>query len=94
MNEMTRIIKLIPLCLLCCGSAAVLTACSDFLEEYSQDTDYVRSWKDLDELLIGDCYWPVNATEQLCRAAPLASISLMSGSKRLMAGPGLCNTGT
>ena len=64
MNEMTRIIKLIPICLLCCGSAAVLTACSDFLEEYSQDTDYVRSWKDLDELLIGDCYWPVNATEQ------------------------------
>ena len=33
-----------------------LTACGDFLEEYSQDTDYVRSWVDLDELLIGDCY--------------------------------------
>ena len=50
--------------LACCGFAVALTACSDFLEEYSQDTDYVRSWKDLDELLIGDCYWPVNATEQ------------------------------
>ena len=45
------------LCLTC-----TLAACSDFLEEYSQDTDYVRSWKDLDELLIGDGYWPVNPT--------------------------------
>lgn len=43
--------------------AALLPSCSDFLEEYSQDTDYVRSWKDLDELLIGDCYWPVNSTQ-------------------------------
>ena len=41
---------------LCCGVAAALTSCGDFLEEYSQDTDYVRSWVDLDELLIGDCY--------------------------------------
>lgn len=41
----------------------LFTSCSDFLEEYSQDTDYVRSWKDLDELLIGDCYWPANDTE-------------------------------
>lgn len=39
-----------------------LTACGDFLEEYSQDTDYVRSWNDLDELLIGDCYLPVMKT--------------------------------
>lgn len=39
-------------------------SCGDFLEEYSQDTDYVRSWKDLDELLIGDCYWPEMATQQ------------------------------
>ncbi len=41
-----------------------LTSCSDFLEEYSQDTDYVRSWKDLDELLIGDGYWPVNGLQK------------------------------
>ena len=40
-------------------SIALLMSCSDFLEEYSQDKDYVRSWKDLDELLIGDCYLPV-----------------------------------
>lgn len=43
--------------------AALTVACSDFLEEFSQDTDYVRSWKDLDELLIGDAYWPVNGKQ-------------------------------
>jgi len=37
----------------------ILSSCSSFLKEYSQDTDYVRSWKDLDELLIGDCYLPI-----------------------------------
>lgn len=36
-----------------------LGSCSDFLEEYSQDTDYVRSWSDLDELLIGSVYQPI-----------------------------------
>ena len=30
-----------------------LSACGDFLEEYSQDTAYVRSYEDLDELLLG-----------------------------------------
>lgn len=39
--------------------AILLHGCGKFLEEYSQDTDYVRTWKDLDELLIGDCYLPV-----------------------------------
>nr|WP_238315140.1 hypothetical protein [Segatella maculosa] len=34
-------------------------SCGDFLKEYSQDTDYVRSWRDLDELLIGSAYQPV-----------------------------------
>ena len=43
-------------CLTLCASAALLTTSCDFLEEYSQDTDYVRSWEDLNELLIGDCY--------------------------------------
>ena len=42
-----------------------LVSCSDFLEEYSQDTDYVRTWKDLDELLIGDCYLPVESSSYL-----------------------------
>lgn len=38
------------------AGAVLLAGCSDFLEEYSQDTYYVKSYKDLDELLIGDCY--------------------------------------
>lgn len=44
-----------------CLSALAITAtsCSDFLEEYSQDKYYVSSWKDLNELLLGDCYMPV-----------------------------------
>ena len=37
----------------------LLQSCSSFLEEYSQDNDYVRTWNDLDELLIGNCYMPV-----------------------------------
>ena len=41
---------------------ACLCGCSDFLEEYSQDTYYVSSYKDLDELLIGDCYLPVHGS--------------------------------
>ncbi|MBQ6658508.1 MAG: RagB/SusD family nutrient uptake outer membrane protein, partial [Prevotella sp.] len=39
-----------------------LTGCGDFLEESSQDNDYVRSWKDLNELLLGGCYMEVNPT--------------------------------
>ena len=37
----------------------LLASCSDFLKEYSQDTYYVTSYEDLDELLVGDCYLPV-----------------------------------
>lgn len=33
-----------------------LTACSDFLTEYSQDLAKVESWQDLDEVLLGDAY--------------------------------------
>jgi len=47
------------------GLALLLQGCSKFLEEYSQDTDYVRTWKDLDELLIGDCYLPVESSNRL-----------------------------
>lgn len=43
--------------------ATVLTGCGDFLEGYSQDHDYVRSWNDLNELLIGDCYMPVETAD-------------------------------
>ena len=44
---------------------ASLAACSDFLEEYSQDTYYVSSYEDLDELLIGNCYLPVQRSAEL-----------------------------
>lgn len=43
-------------------AATALGSCGDFLEEYSQDHDYVRSWEDLNELLLGDCYMPVNTS--------------------------------
>lgn len=43
----------------------LMSAACNFLEEYSQDTDYVRTWKDLDELLIGDCYLPVYESDYL-----------------------------
>lgn len=39
--------------------ALLLGACSDFLEEYSQDLSKVESYTDLDELLLGDAYLPV-----------------------------------
>ncbi|MDE7074337.1 MAG: RagB/SusD family nutrient uptake outer membrane protein, partial [Odoribacter sp.] len=38
-------------------STWLLASCSNFLEEYSQDQAKVESYKDLDELLIGDGYW-------------------------------------
>ena len=44
------------------ATALTLGSCSNFLEEYSQDHDYVRTWTDLNELLIGDCYMPVNTS--------------------------------
>lgn len=46
------------------GMAWMLCGCGSFLEEYSQDKDYITSWKNLDELLIGDCYLPVNYIKQ------------------------------
>ena len=39
-------------------TTVTISSCSNFLKEYSQDTDYVRSWEDLNELLIGDGYLP------------------------------------
>lgn len=36
----------------------MLTSCSDFLEEYSQDMSKVETWEDLNELLLGDGYLP------------------------------------
>lgn len=40
------------------SAVLLLSSCSNYLKEYSQDTDYVSSWKDLNETLIGDCYMP------------------------------------
>ena len=42
----------------------ITTSCSDFLEEYSQDTAYVRGYEDLDQLLLGDGYMEVVASSQ------------------------------
>ena len=46
-----------------------LTGCGDFLKEYSQDTDYVDSWEDLNELLIGSCYLPMYNAGTLATAS-------------------------
>lgn len=43
-------------------TVTALTSCGDFLKEYSQDEDYVRTWTDLNELLIGDGYMPCNSS--------------------------------
>ena len=53
------------ICLFLLFGGILFTSCSDFLKEYSQDTDYVSSWEDLNETLIGDCYMPVKQTENL-----------------------------
>ena len=55
------------------GLALLLQGCGKFLEEYSQDTDYVRTWNDLDELLIGDCYLPVENSEYLSYTSNVGS---------------------
>lgn len=54
----TKRINIFSIGLVCFALGSTLTACSDFLEEYSQDTAYVRSFSDLDELLLGDGYIP------------------------------------
>ena len=37
-----------------------LSACSDFLKEYSQDLSKVETVSDLDELLLGSAYLPTS----------------------------------
>ena len=45
----------------CIGIVACFcAACSDFLKEYSPDKSYVRSYSDLDELLVGEAYMKCN----------------------------------
>ena len=42
----------------------LLASCS-FLEEYSQDTVYVRGYQDLEELLVGEGYMSAYAANSL-----------------------------
>lgn len=51
--------------------AVLLSSCSNFLKEYSQDTDYIDSWKDLNETLIGDCYMTNFATRSISESSDL-----------------------
>lgn len=44
--------------------ASFLTACSNFLSDYSQDLSKVETAADLNELLLGDAYLPVGYYEQ------------------------------
>lgn len=48
--------------ILCC-IAGLFSACSHFLEEYSQDLAKVKSLSDLDEVLLGKGYMPVGRFE-------------------------------
>lgn len=43
-------------------AALLTTSCGSFLEEYSQNLQYITKWQDLDELLIGGCYVNSNST--------------------------------
>ncbi len=50
--------------------ASFLTACSNFLDDYSQDLSKVETVADLDELLLGDAYLPVGFYENYNYNAP------------------------
>ena len=41
------------------------SSCGDFLEDYSQDTAYVRGYSDLDELLLGSAYMPTGTPQSI-----------------------------
>lgn len=64
-------INIFSIGLVCCSLGATFTACSDFLEEYSQDTAYVRSCADLDELLLGDGYIPTGMATSIAEPQDL-----------------------
>lgn len=53
--------------------AALLTlvSCGDFLEDYSQDTAYVRNYTDLDELLLGGGYIPTGTPTNIAETEGL-----------------------
>jgi hypothetical protein len=57
-KEIIKTTRAIRLSLAYVLATLLFSSCGDFLKEYSQDTDYVRSWRDLNELLIGSAYQP------------------------------------
>lgn len=61
-NHIWRGITRIVLTAAMTATAVLLSSCGDFLEESSQDQDYIRTWNDLNELLVGSCYMTVNNT--------------------------------
>lgn len=61
----------IKTCVALLAAPLLVASCSDYLEERSQDTYYVSSYKDLDELLLGDCYAPVTASTDLTNSTDM-----------------------
>lgn len=51
----------------------ILGGCSDYLKEYSQNKYHVRSYSDLDELLLGNCYYPVKNSQSLDQSQSMGS---------------------
>jgi hypothetical protein len=49
--------------------ALLLSSCSGFLEEYSQETDYANSWEDLNETLLGNCYMAVEESRSIANTS-------------------------
>lgn len=63
-NRLNNIINGIMKCI----SVVILllcVSCGDFLNEYSQDTAYVRGYEDLDELLLGSGYMPTGTPSHI-----------------------------
>ena len=51
------------------GFVFFCSSCGDFLEEYSQNSTYVESVDDLDELLLGGGYLTRNVREHFCHGS-------------------------
>lgn len=54
-------------------SAILFTSCSDYLKEFSQDKYHVRSYSDLDELLLGGCYYPVKNSSAISESKSMGA---------------------
>ena len=89
---MMKKIRYIFIYMLSGAFSLLIASCGDFLEEYSQDTDYVRTWKDLDELLIGDCYLPVEESNYLSYTSNVGSWVHLLGDEVQESQTGYTNT--